>query len=125
MIPTRFLPISSYPLMSNGKIDRVALELASREARTEQPDGLVIYHHYLEQLIQEIWQEVLGVPGVGLDDNFFDIGGHSLLMVQVHGLLCERLGTPIPLILLIDNPTIRQISERLAYEEALSTDTVP
>jgi aryl carrier-like protein len=63
--------------------------------------------------VQEIWKAVLKVDTVSVDDNFFDVGGHSLLMVQVHEQLQRVLHREFPLIALLRQPTIRSISEFL------------
>jgi acyl carrier protein len=71
----------------------------------------------MEAQILEIWKTALKVDEVGLEDNFFDLGGHSLLMVQVHTALSERLGRQFPLIKLLENPTVRLLAASLALEE--------
>jgi amino acid adenylation domain-containing protein/non-ribosomal peptide synthase protein (TIGR01720 family) len=91
MLPAAFVSVATIPLMPSGKVDRRALAAAApltqtlaasvREPRTE-----------IEQVAAGIWQEVLGGERVGLDDNFFEIGGHSLLVAQVVARIRERVG---------------------------------
>ena len=69
-----------------------------------------------EKHIAEIWKEVLEVQKVGIDDNFFDLGGHSLLMTRVQHLLEEKFGKEIPIVELFRCPTIRTLSKALSLE---------
>jgi acyl carrier protein len=75
----------------------------------------------MEQLIRSIWQQALDVETLHLDDNFFDLGGHSVLMIRVQSKLEEALGHPIPIVDLFDYPTIhslaRHLLEQLARDE--------
>lgn len=64
--------------------------------------------------IAEVWREVLDVPAVGSQDNFFDLGGHSRLMLRVQGLLAERLGTDVSMLDLFDHPTVAALAGHLA-----------
>ncbi|WP_218941799.1 condensation domain-containing protein [Salinispora sp. H7-4] len=64
--------------------------------------------------IAEVWREVLDVPVVGSQDNFFDLGGHSRLMLRVQGLLAERLGTDVSMLDLFDHPTVAALAGHLA-----------
>jgi len=67
----------------------------------------------LERQIAAIWCEVLGVPSVGLEERFFDIGGHSLLMIEVHDQLREKAGQKVALLDLFHYPTIRSLAHHL------------
>jgi acyl carrier protein len=125
MIPSEFVNIEKIPLMTSGKVDRKQLEVLQVRPHPIATNGnhlpsLPLRH--LESHVLEIWKRVLGLEAVGLDDNFFDLGGHSLLMVQVHTALTERLGHPFPLIKLLENPTIRQLAASLAADESDSTN---
>jgi aryl carrier-like protein len=64
--------------------------------------------------IAEVWREVLDVPAVGPQDNFFDLGGHSRLMLQVRALLAERLGAEVSMLDLFDHPTVAALAAHLA-----------
>jgi natural product biosynthesis luciferase-like monooxygenase protein len=121
MIPSEFLHIEKIPLMTSGKVDRKQLEVFQVRSHPVAANGnhlppLPLGH--LESHVLEIWKKVLDLDTVGLDDNFFDLGGHSLLMVQVHTALTERLGRPFPLIKLLENPTIRQLAASLSVDES-------
>jgi amino acid adenylation domain-containing protein len=99
MIPSAFVVLERLPLTPNGKIDRKALpepqEVASPAgagaAGAGADDGYVAPRSATEQAIAEIWKQVLGVARVSIYDNFFDLGGHSLLSTQVMHHIEERL----------------------------------
>lgn len=125
MIPSEFVHIEQIPLMTSGKVDRKQLEVLQVRSHPITANG---NHHpplplgHLESHVLEIWKRVLDLDTVGLDDNFFDLGGHSLLMVQVHTALTERLGHQFPLIKLLENPTIRQLAAALSADESNSAN---
>jgi len=90
MVPSRFVALDRFPLTPNGKIDRRTLPAPAPDklsiAAAAQP------HTPMQQLVAEVWGAALGVDGLGLNDNFFDLGGHSLLSVQVIRELRQRTG---------------------------------
>src|SRR5262245_58363058 len=74
----------------------------------------------LERTIAEIWQQLLAVETVGPDENFFELGGNSLLMIQFHNRLQTVLGTSIPIVQLFERPTIRLLAESLRSQEPVA-----
>jgi acyl carrier protein len=108
MVPAACVPLERLPLTANGKLDRRALP---RPKVVSNPQALP--RPGVEQAIAEIWQEVLGVPSVGLDDSFFDLGGHSLSLVQVHGKMRALLTVDLPVTKLFQYPTIRSLARHL------------
>jgi aryl carrier-like protein len=106
--------LPALPLTPNGKVDRKALPApsAARSARA----AYVAPQSQLEQQIADVWRQVLKVEQVGVNDNFFDMGGHSLLMVQVHARLKEVLGQELPLLKLLEHPTISALARHLRQE---------
>ncbi|MBN2629187.1 MAG: LLM class flavin-dependent oxidoreductase [Rhodobacteraceae bacterium] len=90
MIPAHFVALESFPLTPNRKVDRKALPAPS--ARAVETAAFVAPASDVEATIAAVWQKVLGVAKVGAKDNFFAIGGHSLLAVQAHRELREALG---------------------------------
>jgi natural product biosynthesis luciferase-like monooxygenase protein len=127
MIPSILVPIDKIPLMTSGKVDRKQLERLDLNSHPVSSNGhsrLSLPPGHLESYVMEIWQKVLKLDAVGLDDNFFDLGGHSLLMEQVHTALTERLGYQFPLIKLLENPTIRQLASSLSPDD-LNTNGKP
>jgi len=112
MIPANILLVPDFPLTANGKIDTRAL-LSLRPAPDQiHPPGEP--GNETEQLIANIWKSVLGVNSIDLDENFFDAGGHSLLMIQMQSRLNETLPRKLTLIELFTHPTIRQLAGHLS-----------
>ncbi|HSF38618.1 MAG TPA: non-ribosomal peptide synthase/polyketide synthase, partial [Thermoanaerobaculia bacterium] len=111
MVPAAFVNLESLPLTANGKVDRKALPAPARP-HTEE-GSYIAPRNLLEQTIAEVWQEVLGLDRVGRDNNFFDAGGHSLLMIQVHARLRERLDRDLTVVELFQYPTVQALAEHL------------
>jgi amino acid adenylation domain-containing protein len=86
MVPSTFQFIDAFPLTPNGKIDRQALP-APDSGRPRLEASYIVPRNALEQSIAAVWQEVLGLDAVGVFDNFFDLGGHSMLLVKAHSKL--------------------------------------
>jgi amino acid adenylation domain-containing protein len=105
MIPSFFIPIDSIPLTPNGKLDKKALESQGTPLYTEV--GYIAPQTELESTIANIWQEVLGVDKVGIDDNFFNIGGNSVKVIQLNRKLKDELQVDIPVVLMYRYLTIR------------------
>lgn len=112
MVPSIFHVVPVLPLSSNGKVDRRALKSMNLPRKYSKSAGAVP-RSGLESQIATIWREILGLESVSVDDNFFDIGGHSLLMVQVHHKLQKLLQRNFPLLAMLNHPTIRAIAEHL------------
>ena len=112
MVPTAFVSMEALPLSPNGKVDRKALP--APEAKRDEAVAFVAPRDETERAIAAIWREALGVEQVGVDDNFFDLGGHSLLLVQVHGRIREALGGDIIVVELFQHPTVGALAGRLA-----------
>ena len=111
MVPTAFMPLTSLPLNPNGKIDRAALPAPDSipgRSISSQPQS------DLEQTIAGLWKKILRVESVGLDENFFDLGGDSLLLVAVHSQLQKILVTEFPVTDLFEQTTIRALAGHLA-----------
>ena len=114
MVPVSILPIGAVPLSAHGKTDRKALpkpEFDSRKATSaEAPQSQT------ERAVASIWREVLGVAAIGIDDDFFDLGGHSLLGTRVFAKIRSHLGVTLGLHLLFEAPTIRQLAAVIDHE---------
>ena len=67
----------------------------------------------MEQRLAIIWQRAFGLPAINITDNFFDLGGHSLLMLRVHQAICEELARPLPIITLFQYPTLATLAAHL------------
>jgi amino acid adenylation domain-containing protein len=111
MIPSAFVWLQELPLTSNGKVDKHRLPPPDTYAPVLLPQPVAMTG--MEDLIAVIWKEVLGVSEIRVDDNFFDIGGHSLLLAQVQQELSQRLDRQIPMIELLQFPTIDSLAAHL------------
>ncbi|NKQ35830.1 MAG: amino acid adenylation domain-containing protein [Chloroflexi bacterium] len=113
MIPAAFIPLKTLPLSPSGKVDRNALP-APNSQRPELDTAYIQPRNELEQMIAAIWQTSLGVEKVGIQDNFFDLGGHSLMLAQVHNRLQEELQADLPMMELFRFPTIKALADYLS-----------
>ncbi|HEX5723930.1 MAG TPA: amino acid adenylation domain-containing protein [Longimicrobiaceae bacterium] len=121
MVPALYVVLDRLPLSPNGKVDRMALPDPSQA--TEAPRGeRAEPRSVLERAIARVWEEVLGITGVGMDDNFFEIGGHSLLVARLQERLREALGRELSVVDLFLYPTVRAQAEHL---EAAAGGTRP
>ena len=116
MIPSTFVMLHALPYTPNGKLDYRALP-APEPLRPELDVAYVAPKSEIEQRIATVWQEVLGIEKVGVHDNFFDLGGHSLLLAQVHGILQNILQQEIPIVDLFEHPTINALVEYVCPTE--------
>jgi acyl-CoA synthetase (AMP-forming)/AMP-acid ligase II/acyl carrier protein len=109
MIPSAFVLLDRLPLTPNGKVDRRRLpEPENRHPGLET--SFVSPRTELEKTIAKIWQELLRVNKVGLHDNFFDLGGHSLLMTQVISRVREAFQVELPVRRFFESPTIAALA---------------
>jgi aryl carrier-like protein len=115
MVPSAVVELPALPLTPNGKVDRKALPAPA--GRSASRAAYVAPQGQLEQRLAALWGEALKVERVGLDDNFFDLGGHSLLMVQLHAKLKALLGRDVPLIKLLEHPTVGALARWLQQGE--------
>ena len=109
MIPSQFIALESLPMTINGKIDREALD-AIRIKRGDSKEKTDTPADDLEVRLSAIWHKILKVSTVGVSDNFFEMGGHSLLAARMFAEIERKLGRKIPLSVLIENPTIHQLA---------------
>ncbi|MDB6053782.1 MAG: Non-ribosomal peptide synthetase component [Verrucomicrobiales bacterium] len=110
MVPAAFVAMDKFPLTVSGKIDIRNLPAPSTFLE-EKKRNFVAASSPIEMEIAAIWAEVLRLPQVGIDDNFFDLGGHSLKAIQCIVRIRENLGTELTLSNLIERPTIRGLAE--------------
>ena len=121
MLPSVFAFLDSFPLLSNGKLNLRALpepdsEQHSREAFVEPRSDL-------ERQLAEIWRKVLSVEQVGIHDNFFDLGGHSLMAILVINGIRIEMEEPVDVVDLFTNPTVSEMAEFL-MQRGQETDSV-
>lgn len=111
LIPSAFVPLAELPLTANGKVDVAALP---RWSPADVPGRTIVPpRSQMEQQIASIWSDVLCIDEVGLYDNFFDLGGHSLLIVQVHSRLREVTDAEVELIKLLEYPSVGSLAAYL------------
>ncbi|RYZ42991.1 MAG: non-ribosomal peptide synthetase, partial [Myxococcaceae bacterium] len=112
MVPTAYGTLEALPLTSSGKVDRSKLPALTAEA-TPRAHVFTAPRTPVEQLIADQWAELLKVERVGLTDNFFDLGGHSLIGTQVVSRLRELFGVELPLQQIFDAPTVELLAARV------------
>ncbi|HYO14557.1 MAG TPA: alpha/beta fold hydrolase, partial [Thermoanaerobaculia bacterium] len=112
MIPAAFVALPALPLTAHGKVDRRALsapeDLAEKAGRASAPPRTG-----LERLLVDLWEESLGLKGIGIDDDFFELGGNSIRAAILINLLRERLGRPVPVAALFLAPTVARLAASL------------
>jgi amino acid adenylation domain-containing protein len=119
LVPDAFVTLDRLPLTPRGKIDRRALpapDAAPEASPYDPPAG------DLERALASVWQEVLGLDRVGVHDNFFDLGGHSLLLVRVQRRIAEAFGHEVPILTLFQQPTIAALAAHLAGRAEAALD---
>jgi acyl carrier protein len=124
MVPAAFVLLETMPISANGKIDRRALP----EPGDLRPELDVAYEaprNAIEQALAAVWQTVLRVDKVGIHDNFFDLGGQSLLMIQVQSKLREALKRDVSLVELFKYPSISTLAGYLAQEQSATPVSEP
>ncbi|MEH1167102.1 non-ribosomal peptide synthetase [Micromonospora sp. CPCC 205539] len=110
-VPTHFTVLDRLPLHPNGKVDRAAL--AALPVPGADEGALLAPRTITEETVAEIWCAVLGVERIGVDQDFFAAGGHSLLAVRILSRLRQAFGLDIPLRLIFDHPTIAASASEL------------
>ena len=110
MVPAGFMVLDALPLMPNGKVDRGALPALDR-ALPELGEAFVMPRTAAEELLAEIWVQILGIERVGIHDNFFELGGHSLLATQVVSRIRDTFGVEMPLRRLFELPTVSGLAK--------------
>ncbi|WP_445629023.1 amino acid adenylation domain-containing protein [Nostoc sp. DSM 114167] len=119
MVPGVFIFLDTLPLLPNGKVNRRALPVPE-DLRPTLTTTYEVPQSEMEQQIAQLWQEVLHLDRVGIHDNFFDLGGHSLLMLQVNYKLRAILQLNISVVEMFQNPTIYSLAQYLSQQRQLS-----
>jgi acyl carrier protein len=109
MVPASFVFLDSLPLTSNGKIDRAALPSPTAR-RSQMEHDLIVPQTELQRGIARIYQKVLNLDSVGIDDDFFDLGGNSLRLVEVHTQLESLIGRNLSVTDLFIHTTVRKLA---------------
>jgi amino acid adenylation domain-containing protein len=111
MLPAHFVILTTLPLNPNGKIDYRALP----PVRFSAEDTAAAPHNDIEVKLQAIFAEVLGRPDIGIDDNFFRVGGHSLLAARAAVRIGDAFGVNLALSAFLETPTVSALASKIAY----------
>jgi amino acid adenylation domain-containing protein len=122
MLPSRFVMMGALPLTANGKLDRRALPEPDW-ARPELERAYVAPRTPVEEELARLWQELLKVERVGIHDNFFGLGGHSLLLTQLASRIRSAFHVELPLRILFDVPTITEMTLAVAEKQVEREDS--
>ena len=119
MIPSELVKIKKMPLTDNGKIDRAKLRTERADLQlAEEEESYVAPGNELEKAIAEVWKDVLTVERVGMFDNFFDLGGHSVLAMKICARMNGKLTCKVRVTDLLLYPTIHSLSRHLALKRS-------
>ena len=110
LVPPSYVLLETFPLTSGGKLHLHALPVPDSTQRLETT-AYVPPRTPMEELVAEIWRDLLTVKQIGVHDNFFELGGHSLLAIQVASRLRKQLGIEVKLVNLFDLPTVQSLAE--------------
>ncbi len=117
MLPSAFVVLEILPLTTNGKIDRQALP-APDWSKLDSGKVFVAPRDQWESQLTLIWEDILGIQGIGVKDNFFELGGHSLLAVRLVTQIKKVFGKSLPLVTLFKASTIEQLANTLRQEDS-------
>ena len=124
MVPAVFVELETLPLNANGKLDRKALPVPEREATSQEK---IPPRNPVEKMVSQIWGQVLELDEIGVHDDFFALGGHSLLGMRVLARLREAFEVDLPLSLLFEHPTVAELAAQAAegLQEKAGRDEIP
>lgn len=108
MVPVQLIQLDRIPLTGNGKVDKKSLP--AYDVISENTTPYVAPGNFVEQKLVDIWQELLNKEHIGIHDNFFALGGHSLHITRLSGLVFNILGVKLVLREIYENPTIEKLS---------------
>jgi amino acid adenylation domain-containing protein len=112
MAPAQFVFLDSIPLTTNGKVDRKALP-APTYGNVSEDKGFAAPHTETEKAIADIWSKLMKLERIGIHDDFFDFGGHSLMAMKMVSQIEERFGVTLPLAEFLEEPTIAGLAKKV------------
>ena len=110
MVPSAFVLLEQLPLSPNGKVDRRALAAWKPQNAQQSSTLFVPPQSDLERRVAAIWQQTIGIEKVGRDDNFFDLGGQSLLAARITSRIIDSFRIELPISAIFENPTVAEFS---------------
>ncbi|MFZ2322536.1 MAG: amino acid adenylation domain-containing protein [Ignavibacteriaceae bacterium] len=122
MIPNYFMRVNSFPLTPSGKIDKKSLPQPYNISKAESVDNKNLLGDEVEEKLILVWKELLGIDDIGLNDNFFDLGGDSLLMGRLQIKISSVLKEQINIVELYQYPTISSLAEYIDRKRNQSKD---
>ncbi|WP_025028834.1 non-ribosomal peptide synthetase [Caldalkalibacillus mannanilyticus] len=123
MLPSYFVQLAQFPLTVNGKIDRKALP--APEEGVQSGAEYVAPRNEMEAQLVQLWHEVLGIERIGIKDNFFDLGGHSLRATTLVAKIHREMDIALPLRAVFQAPTLEMMAEELFKLEKNKHDSIP
>jgi acyl carrier protein len=115
LVPSRFAILENLPLTPNGKIDTQALPELS-DIQTEMAAAYLAPRNEVEHLLTKIWRETLELEQIGVNDNFFDLGGHSIAMLEIYSKVHDVFDRELSIVEMFSHPTIGLLAEYLSGE---------
>ncbi|AEY66940.1 non-ribosomal peptide synthetase [Clostridium sp. BNL1100] len=112
MIPSYFVKLDSFPMTPNNKIDRKALPIPEKTTQGANSDTIQPSNE-VQKTVSDVWKEVLGRETIGINENFFDLGGHSLLLAKVRSKISKTMNIDLQVMDLFKYPTVNTLSEYL------------
>ena len=119
MIPSDFTALNALPMTPNGKTDRKALPLPNGPSLSRLADEMPLTEE--EQKLAKIWEQTLGVSSVGRHDNFFDLGGHSLLLIVLFSRINKEFSSTLPITTIFDAQTLAALATVLKEKVRISS----
>ena len=118
MVPSEFIFVNQVPRTSSDKIDRTALPELVAKCRSRLLEQSRQPLTEWEGRIVAIWKRLLVCEAIDIDDNFFDLGGHSLLIIKVHAELTETYDCELSVVALFRFPTVRSLASLLSQNDS-------
>jgi amino acid adenylation domain-containing protein len=122
MIPLAHVFLNHFPLNSNGKVARETLPAPDLSARVVSE--YVAPRNEIESKLARFWQEALGLERVGIEDDFFEVGGDSLLATTLAFQIEQEFGKPIPVLTVFEAPTVREMADKLGHATPLRVEGI-
>lgn len=122
MMPMLWVPLTFMPLTTNGKIDKLALPVPALPAL---PEDYVAPRNELENQVVAIWEKLLNIHPIGIRNTFFQLGGHSLLLIQLYNDVCEVFKTTIPFDVLFNDVTVEKMAGCIYEQQQSEIDSSP